>query len=71
MNATRHLCFAVFVSAVSCASVQAQQTGTDAVPAALDELPYQLKKYIRFIEEEVGVPITLVSMGPDRTETVS
>jgi adenylosuccinate synthase len=43
----------------------------DEVPKSLDELPYQLKKYIRFIEEEVGVAITLVSMGPDRTETVS
>lgn len=43
----------------------------DSIPKSLDELPYKLKKYIRFIEEEVGVPITLVSMGPDRTETVS
>lgn len=43
----------------------------DNIPASLDELPYQLKKYIRFIEEEVGVPVTLVSIGPDRTETVS
>ncbi len=43
----------------------------DAVPTSLDELPFQLKKYIRFIEEEVGVPITVVSMGPDRTETVT
>jgi adenylosuccinate synthase len=43
----------------------------DNVPASLDELPYQLKKYIRFIEQEVGVPITLVSVGPDRSETVS
>jgi adenylosuccinate synthase len=43
----------------------------DAIPTSLDELPFQLKKYIRFIEEEVGVPITVVSLGPDRTETVS
>ena len=43
----------------------------DSVPTSIDELPYQLKRYIRFIEEEVGVPITVVSMGPDRTETVS
>jgi adenylosuccinate synthase len=43
----------------------------DDVPTSLDELPFQLKKYIRFIEEEVGVPITVVSMGPDRTETVT
>ena len=43
----------------------------DSVPTSIDELSYQLKRYIRFIEEEVGVPITVVSMGPDRTETVS
>jgi adenylosuccinate synthase len=43
----------------------------DTLPASLDELPYQLKKYIRFIEQEVGVPITLVSIGPDRSETVT
>ena len=43
----------------------------DKIPGGLDELPYQLRKYIRFIEQEVGVPITLVSLGPDRTETVS
>ena len=43
----------------------------DKIPSGLDELPFQLKKYIRFIEQEVGVPITLVSLGPDRTETVS
>ena len=43
----------------------------DKIPQGLDELPFQLKKYIRFIEQEVGVPITLVSLGPDRTETVS
>ena len=42
----------------------------DTVPLSLDELPYELKKYIRYIEQEVGVPVTLVSMGPDRTETV-
>lgn len=43
----------------------------NSIPGSLDELPFQLKKYIRFIEQEVGVPITLVSLGPDRTETVS
>ena len=43
----------------------------ESIPDTLDELPYQLKKYIRYIEQEVGVPITVVSIGPDRTETVS
>ena len=42
----------------------------DSIPGSLDELPYQLMKYIKYIEQEVGVPITLVSIGPDRTETV-
>jgi adenylosuccinate synthase len=35
-----------------------------------DELPQALKEYIDFIEKETGVPITIVSLGPDRTETV-
>jgi len=33
-------------------------------------LPQELKGYIDFIEKETGVPITIVSLGPDRTETV-
>lgn len=35
-----------------------------------EDLPYELKDYIDFIEKETGVPITIVSLGPDRTETV-
>ncbi len=35
-----------------------------------DELPKELIEYISFIEDAVKVPITLVSTGPDRTETV-
>jgi len=35
-----------------------------------EELPIELKEYIDFIEKETGVPITIVSLGPDRTETV-
>lgn len=34
------------------------------------DIPHQLNKYIEFIEEYVGVPITLVSYGPDRTECI-
>ena len=43
----------------------------DSVPGSLDELPFELNKYIRFIEQETGVPVRLVSVGPDRTETIS
>ncbi len=34
------------------------------------ELPLELNNYIKFIEDSVGVPIKLVSYGPDRKETL-
>jgi len=37
---------------------------------AEDEFPQTFKDYIAFIETEVGVPITLVSVGPDRAQTI-
>ncbi|MGW8124164.1 adenylosuccinate synthase [Roseivirga echinicomitans] len=33
-------------------------------------LPSELVAYIEYIEKETGVPITIVSLGPDRTETI-
>jgi adenylosuccinate synthase len=35
-----------------------------------DELPDALKDYIKFVEAETGVPISIVSLGPDRTQTI-
>jgi adenylosuccinate synthase len=35
-----------------------------------NKLPASLKKYIEFIETKTDVPITLVSVGPDRKETI-
>ncbi len=35
-----------------------------------DKLPKELKSFIEFIETNTGVPITLVSVGPDRKETI-
>ncbi|MCS6975152.1 MAG: adenylosuccinate synthase [Cyclobacteriaceae bacterium] len=32
-------------------------------------LPAELENYIRFIEEHLGLPVVLVSTGPDRTQT--
>lgn len=34
------------------------------------DLPVALKRYIEFIEEYVGVPVAIVSLGPDRQETI-
>ncbi len=33
-------------------------------------LPKELKNYVSFIEGHLGVPIKIVSMGPDRTQTI-
>lgn len=35
-----------------------------------EELPAELKEYIEFIEKEVEVPIKVVSVGPDRKQTI-
>jgi adenylosuccinate synthase len=35
-----------------------------------EELPKELKSYIEFIEKEVEVPIKIVSVGPDRKQTI-
>jgi adenylosuccinate synthase len=34
------------------------------------KLPENLKNYIKFIEGQIGVPVTIVSVGPDREETI-
>ena len=35
-----------------------------------ESLPAELKDYIAFIEQETGVPIDIVSVGPDRDATI-
>lgn len=35
-----------------------------------DQMPAALNEYISFIERATGVPITVVSVGPDRTQTL-
>jgi adenylosuccinate synthase len=35
-----------------------------------DSMPVELSNYIDFLEKELNVPITLISTGPDRTQTV-
>jgi adenylosuccinate synthase len=34
------------------------------------DLPEALLNYIRFIEEQTGTPISIVSVGPDRKQTI-
>ena len=35
-----------------------------------DKLPENCKKYIEFIEKEIGVPIKMVSNGPERHDII-
>jgi adenylosuccinate synthase len=34
------------------------------------ELPFEFMNYVRFIEKEVGIPISIISLGPDRDQTI-
>jgi adenylosuccinate synthase len=35
-----------------------------------DEFPEEFNAYLNFLEEEIGAPIKIVSVGPDRAQTV-
>ena len=35
-----------------------------------NEFPEEFNNYINFIEEQVGVPITIASVGPNRAQTI-
>ena len=35
-----------------------------------DQLPAAFKDYIKFIEDYLGVPVTILSVGPDRDQTI-
>ena len=35
-----------------------------------DEFPEEFNNYVNFLEEELGVKISIVSVGPDRDQTI-
>jgi adenylosuccinate synthase len=35
-----------------------------------EDFPAEFKTYVEFIERETGVPIKIISVGPDREETI-
>ena len=35
-----------------------------------DEFPEEFNAYLSFLEEELGVDIAIVSVGPDREQTI-
>jgi adenylosuccinate synthase len=36
-----------------------------------DELPVNAQNYLKAIEKYTGLPITIFSVGPDRTQTIA
>jgi len=34
------------------------------------ELPFEFMNYVKFIEKETGVPVKIISVGPDRAQTI-
>lgn len=36
-----------------------------------EDFPQELRDYIAFIEQEIGVPVAVVSVGPDREQTIT
>lgn len=62
-----------FDSIVSCQPVYTELPGWKIDISDLkskDQLPRELSSYIRFIEKSIGVPISIVSVGPDREATI-
>ena len=35
-----------------------------------EDFPAEFKEYVEFIEAETGVPVKIISVGPDRAETI-
>ena len=35
-----------------------------------EELPAELLNYVSFLEKELNVPISVISVGPDRIQTI-
>lgn len=38
--------------------------------SSFEDMPQELKAYIKFIEMEMRIPVSVVSVGPDRTQTL-
>ncbi|MBN2213477.1 MAG: adenylosuccinate synthase [Bacteroidales bacterium] len=52
------------------AELKGWTTDVSSITSA-DDFPRELEDYIRFIEKETGVPVTLVSVGPNREQILT
>ncbi|HET8885291.1 MAG TPA: adenylosuccinate synthase [Salinimicrobium sp.] len=67
----KHLPYNIEAENVTCVYTKMKGWKEDLTKITdVSEFPKELNDYISFIEEEVGVPIKLVSVGPDREQTI-
>jgi adenylosuccinate synthase len=38
--------------------------------SSINQIPAELNDYVEYLEKELNVPITIVSVGPDRSQTL-
>ena len=46
------------------------QLSDDMADKGYDSLPKNLKHYVKFIEDQVSCPVTIISIGPERHQTI-
>ena len=46
------------------------QLSDDMAEKGYDSLPKNLKHYVKFIEDQVSCPVTIISIGPERHQTI-
>jgi adenylosuccinate synthase len=49
---------------------QTDEEWTEVASMGYDLLPEDMKKYLDFIEQELDVPVGIVSVGPARAQTI-
>ncbi|MEA1785096.1 adenylosuccinate synthase [Arenibacter sp. GZD96] len=70
-TAITHLPYNIEVENVTPIYTEMKGWATDLTSmTTASELPQNLQNYIRFLETHLNVPITIVSVGPDRTQTI-
>src|SRR5688572_17722765 len=70
-NKTSHIPFDVVNNELKPVYISMKGWNADLTSCkSMDHLPAEFMEYIRFIEEQVKIPITVISLGPDREQTI-
>ena len=46
------------------------QLSDDLIEKGYESLPENLKNYVQFIEDQVSCPVSIISIGPERSQTI-